>query len=228
MKNGLRKSSAVQANANLCQEAPGSDTVLPTQEMLDHLADRIEQAFCLRQCNWMRGCSTPRVWSAAATILWQVHSNNPEIPLDPELFVASQAITAPFGDPWASLARAEAGQRYRQNVRRIIRRLRSELRREVCRAENELRQGRGLRALIRSHNPRISPLGLYITAQRAGRADLARRLRPAAIEQHNCCPLYRPASLALIPAALYPSVEQCGISPVNETHESPRKTASLN
>jgi hypothetical protein len=161
-------------------------------------------------------------------ILWQVHDDNPEIPLDPELFVASQPIAAPFGEPWASLARAEAGQRYRQNVRRIIRRLRSELRREVRRAEDELRKGRELRALIRSHGPRISPLGLYITAHRAGRADLAQRLRLAAVGQHNCCPLYRPASLTLIPAALYPSVEQRRVLPVNETHESPRKIASLN
>ena len=228
MRNGFRKSSTVEADANLCQEAQRSDTVLPTQEMIDHLADRIEKAFWLRQCNWMRGCSTPRIWSAAATVLWNVHSSNPEIPLDPELFVASQPIAAPFGDPWASLARAEAGQRYRQNVRRIIRRLRSELSREVRRAEDELRQGRKLCTLIRSHDPRFSPLGLYIAAQRAGQANLAKRLRLAAIEQHNCCPLYRPASLALIPAALYPSVEQHRVSHVDETHESPRKTASLN
>jgi hypothetical protein len=202
--------------------------VLPTQELIDCLADRIERAFGLRRCNWIRGCSTPRVWSAAATILWQVHSKNPEIPLDPELFVASQPIAAPFGDPWASLARAEAGQRYRQTVRRIIRRLRSELSREVRRAEAELRQGRRLGVLIRRHDLRISPLGLYITAQRAGRADLAQRLRFAAIQQHNCCPLYRPASLALIPAALYPSVAQPRVPSVNEGHGSPRKIASLN
>jgi hypothetical protein len=207
---------------------PGSDNVLPTQETIDRLADRIERAFRLRRCNWVRGCSTPRIWSAAATVLWQVHNNNPEIPLDPELYVASQPIAAPFGDPWTSLARAEAGQRYRQNVRRIIRRLHSELSREVRRAEEQLRKGRELSVLIRRPGPRISPLGLYITAHRAGRADLAQRLRLAAIEQHNCCPLYRPASLALIPAALYPSVEQHRVPPVNETHESPRMMASLN
>lgn len=177
--------------------------MLPTQEMIDRLADRIERAFRLRRCNWRRGCSTPRIWSAAATILWQVHCENPEIPLDPELFVASQPIAASFGDPWASLAQAEAGQRYRHNVRRIIRRLRSELSREVRRAEDKLRQGHRLGALIRRHDLRISPLGLYITALRAGRADFAQRLRFAAIQQHNYCPLYRPASLALIPAALY-------------------------
>lgn len=228
MRKTLRKASTVQTNANLCPEAQRSDTVFPTQEMIDHLADRIEKAFWLRRCNWRRGCSTPRIWSTAAMILWQTHHNNLDIPLDPELFVASQPIAAPFGDPWTSLARAEAGQRYRQNIRRIIRRLRGELRREVRRAENELRQGRGLRALIRGHDPRISPLGLYITAQRAGRADLAQRLRPAAIEQHNCCPLYRPASIALIPAALYPSVELHRVIPASETHESPRKLASLN
>src|SRR5271157_6031344 len=30
--------------------------VLPTQETLDRLADRIERAFTLRRSNWYRGC----------------------------------------------------------------------------------------------------------------------------------------------------------------------------
>ena len=147
--------------------------VLPTQETLDRLADRIERAFTLRRSNWYRGCSTPRVWSVAATILWEAHSKDSAIPLDPELFVASQPLAAAFADPWSSLAQPEAGQRYKNNVRRIIRRLRNELKREVLRVDNLLRQGRPLRRIIAAPNARLSPLGLYIAAHPAARPDLA-------------------------------------------------------
>ena len=142
--------------------------VLPTQETLDRLADRIERAYALRRSNWYRGCSTPRVWSAAATILWEAHSEDPTIPLDPELFVASQPLTGTFADPWSSLAQTEAGHRYKQNVRRIIRRLRTELKREIRLTEDLLRQGRTLSMIIGSRNARLSPLGLYIAAQSCG------------------------------------------------------------
>ncbi len=178
--------------------------MLPTQETLDRLADRIEKAFNLRRSHWYRGCSTPRIWSAAATILWEMHAEDPAIPLDPELFVASQPLTAAFADPWSSLAQPEAGQRYRQNVRRIIRRLRNELKREIRLTEELLRQGRALIMIIGSRDARVSPLGLYIVAHRTARPDLAGRLRRGAIEQHQCCPLYRAACLAFLPAELYP------------------------
>ncbi len=202
--------------------------VLPTQETLDHLADRIERAFTLRRSNWYRGCSTPRVWSAAATILWEAHTKDPVIPLDPELFVASQPLAAPFADPWSSLAQPEAGQRYKNNVRRIIRRLRNELKREVLRVEGLLRQGRALRRIIGAHNARLSPLGLYIAAHRAARPDLASRLERSAIEQHSCCPLYRSACLALLPAELYPiDASDCGVE-AGLSHELPREIGSFN
>jgi hypothetical protein len=202
--------------------------VLPTQETIDRLADRIERAFTLRCSTWYRGCSTSRVWSAAATILWQAQSENPEIPLDPELFVASQPTTAPYADPWTSLAQPEAGHRYRQNIRRIIRRLRAELKREIQRAEDLVHEGRGLVTVLRKRDSRLSPLGRYITAQRAGRPDLAERLRPGAVEQHNCCPLYRSASLAFLPAELYPVGDSDSNVEFRGTYEIPRKIASLN
>ena len=179
--------------------------MLPSQEVIDRLAARIERAFTLRSSTWYRGCSTPRVWSAGAMILLQVSIEDPEIPVDPELFVASQPIHKPFADPWNTLAMNSAGQRYRLRVRRIIRQLRLELKREVRRAEGLVSRGRPLAAVVHARDSRLSPLGLYITAQRAGRPDLAERLRFGAVEQHNCCPLYRAASLPLLPAELYPA-----------------------
>ena len=203
--------------------------MLPTQETIDQLANRIERAFTLRSSAWYRGCSTTRVWSAGATILWQVSCEDPEIPLDPELFVASQPINAPYADPWTCLALAEAGQRYRLRVRRIIRQLRLELKREIRRAEELVSEGRALAAVLRARDSRLSPLGLYITAQRAGRPDLAERLRSGAVEQHKCCPLYRSASLSLLPAELYPADDaEAGSPELLKPHCLHRKIASRN
>ncbi len=205
-----------------------SYNVLPTQETLDRLADRIERAFMLRRSNWYRGCSTPRIWSAAATILWEVHFQDPTIPLDPELFVASQPLTASFADPWTCLAQPEAGHRYRQSVRRIIRRLRTELKREIRLTEDLLRQGRVLSMIIGSGDARLSPLGLCIAAHQAARPDLAGRLRAGAIAQHNCCPLYRSACLAFLPAELYPMEAPCRSVEAKGTYELRREIGSYN
>jgi hypothetical protein len=178
--------------------------VLPTQECIDRLGVRIEQAFTLRRSKWYRGCSTSRVWAAAATILWQAHQEDPDIPLDPELYAAAQPLSAPFADPWLSLAHPEAGLRYRRRVHRIIRQLRAELRREIGRAEGMVQGGRGLATVVRCRDRRLSPLGLFITAHRAGRPDLAAQLRAGVIAQHQSCPLYRLASRSFLPAGLYP------------------------
>jgi hypothetical protein len=202
--------------------------VLPTQETLDRLAVRIERAFTLRCSNWYRGCSTSRIWSAAAAILWEAQSEDPTIPLDPELFVASQPLTASFTDPWSCLAQPEAGHRYRQRVRRIIRRLRTELKREIRLTEDLLRQGRALSMIIGSRDARLSPLGLYIAAHRTARPDLVRRLRRGAIEQHNCCPLYRSACLAFLPAELYPMEASNRSVEAKGNYEIPREIGSFN
>ncbi len=202
--------------------------MLPTQEMIDRLAGRIERAFRLRGCEWHRGCSTSRVWSAAALVLWDVHTRNPEFPLDPELFVASQPIASPFSDPWKTLADAQAGVRYRCNIRRIVRNLRGELKREIRRAEALLREGRRLSCVLRMSGARLSPLGLFITAHRAGRPDLAERLRPRAVRQHRCCPLYRAATIGLLPAEVYPVGDRVILACAHENPELPRKIASLN
>ena len=89
-------------------------------------------------------------------------------------------------------------------VRRIVRRLGSELRREVRRAERSIRQGGEMSAVLGAQDGRLSPLGCFIVAQRAGRVELVDRFAAAAAAQHRSCPLYRSASLALIPADFYP------------------------
>ena len=178
--------------------------MLPTQALIDHLSDRIERAYILRRPRWCRGCSTRRVWSAAALRLWQAHVEDPRLPLDCELYVASQTITPALSDPWSELAQPEAALRYRSRVLWIIRRLRSELKREVRLAERRIREDKDIRATTLPANGRVSPLGCYIAAQRAGLTELAEGFTTAAAQQHGSCPLYQSASLPLLPADLYP------------------------
>jgi hypothetical protein len=179
--------------------------VLPTHEVLDQLAYRIEQAYGLRRPRWLRGCSTSRVWYTASLRLWEAHASDPgRIPMDPELFVASQPISTPFSDPWTELAHHESARRYRSSIRQIIRQLKAELKREIVAAERSIRQGQEIASYLSHVTRGLSSLGAYIVARRAGRDDLAERFATGAVAQHRSCPLYRPASLAFIPAEFYP------------------------
>jgi hypothetical protein len=172
---------------------------------LDQLADRIEQAYALRRPRWLRECSTSRVWYTAGLRLWEAHAKDPvRIPLDPELFVAAQPISAPLSAPWTELAHPESARRYRSAVRRIVRQLRAELRRELITAERSIREGLGIESVLDRKTRRLSSLGAYILAQRAGRTDLTERFAADAAAQHRSCPLYRAVSLAFIPAECYP------------------------
>ena len=181
--------------------------MLPTHQALDLLAVRIEQAYGLRVRRWWRGCSTSRVWHAAALRLWEAHARDPEsVPLDAELFVASQPISVSLPDPWTELTHNESAKRYRLSLKRIVRSLRAELRREVRRGERSILQGEEVETLLSRDSRRLSALGSYILATRAGRNDLAERFAAAAAAQHQSCPLYRIASASLLPAELYPDL----------------------
>jgi hypothetical protein len=197
--------------------------VIPSQKILDDLAGRLERAYGLRGPNWRHGCSTGRVWFAAALRLWETHYQD-RVPLDPELYVASQPIGEDFADPWTELAEPAAGRRYGCRVRRIVAQLGAELRREVRRAERRIRRGRGIEAVLSAHNSGLSPLGCFIVAQRAGRVDLADCFVAAAALQNRSCPLYQSASLALLPADLYP-VESLAL--VRELAPQPRAERSV-
>jgi len=184
--------------------------VLATQAMIDGLADRIERAYCLRRAHWHGGCSTDRVWTVAATELLQIHDRNPGIPLDPELYVASQPATSSYCDPWVELTRAESGERYRRRVGEIVRSLKVELTREVRHAEERIAAGRSISRVLTGRGKWISALGRFIVARRAGRTALAQRFVSDAIEQHRSCPLYREASAVLIAPGDYPVTESGG------------------
>jgi hypothetical protein len=161
-------------------------------------------------------------------VLWQAHCENAEVPLDPELFVASQPLREDVVDPWSTLARSEAGRRYRSRVRKIIQLLRAELRREIRRVAREVRDGASLSNVLTRNDPRLSPLSLYISAHQSGRPDLAARVESRAALQHQRCPLYRWACRPLLPAELYP-LGAAGTRPAREEgFVTPRKVPSLN
>jgi len=173
---------------------------LASRHEIERLAGRIRSACRRRGFQWRHGCSTTRVWEAAALVLIECHAENPEIPIDPELFVASQTLT----DPWTDLASPLAGDRYRRQVTAIIRRLRTELAGEIRRAEGMIQRGRSIGDVVSGSNPKISPLGRYIMARRALRPDLADEWCRDALAQHESCPLYRSACCEFLPSEDYP------------------------
>ena len=180
--------------------------MLATQNSIDILAERIERAYRLRRPEWHGGCSTSRIWSVAAVTLLQVHESDPSLPPDPELFVAAQGSKVPFADPWLELAQPESARCYRKRVREIVRRLRRELAAEIRHAESRIGSGQRISRVLLSKSPRLSPLGRFIVAHRAGRTALAQRFVADLVEQHRACPLYRDASLEFISPEVYPVV----------------------
>jgi hypothetical protein len=202
--------------------------VIATQGLIDALADRIERAYRLRRPEWHGGCSTPRVWSVSARVLLDVHATDPAVPPDPELFVAAQASPSPYPDPWNELTREESGRRYRRRVRSIVRALRGELAHEVEFAEQQIDSGQKIGRVLRPRNARISPLGRYIVAQRAGRPRLASRFADEAADQHRSCPLYRQASRSLLPPDTYPVPDHDGATVAPPLPRRPKAQVHLN
>ena len=198
--------------------------MLATQDVIDTLAVRIERAYRLRRPHWHGGCSTPRVWAAAVRVLLELHEGDPSIPVDPELYVAAQSNDEPFPDPWRELTGGEPAARYRGRVRTIVRALRSALSGEVTRAEQVIGSGQAVDRVLGASGSRLSPLGRFIVAHRAGRPALVRRFAGEAAEQYLACPLYREACRRLLPLDAYPIAEPEGAAkaypnpPVYQAH----------
>jgi hypothetical protein len=188
--------------------------MMATQAEIESLAERVERAYRLRRPHSYRSVSTPGVWTTAAALLYRIHREDPEIPIDPELFVAVQPGHPSFIDPWGELTQAAAARRYVQRIRQIVRGLRNELRNEVLRAEVRIRRGETIDQVIRTRSKNLSPLGCFIVTLRSGRLDLAARFRTEAAAQHRSCPLYRQAILRLLAPKDYPVVAalagECG------------------
>ncbi|QDV33279.1 hypothetical protein [Tautonia plasticadhaerens] len=168
------------------------------------LADRIRRAYLRRHPWWTGGGPDAPVWHRSALGLIQAHSADPRLPIDPELFVASQPIFDSLVDPWGDLVAPEAVARYRRRVSRIVRRLRDELRRELRLMRRRSLKGQAMEHQVALGGRGLSPLGRYVAAQRIGRGDLAETLRGEALRQHLGCPLYRLACRGLLSEGGYP------------------------
>ena len=178
--------------------------MVPTCETTQELAERIERAYLRGRPRWRQGCSNPRVWLVAAANLVRLHREDPAIPVDPELFVASQPAASPLDDPWQVLTQPSSTRRYLGRIRKIVRALRQELRGEVRRGEARLRQGACMESVLEAGADRLSPLGRILLATRLGRPDLAEPWQAAARDQHDACPLYAQAWRDLQPDDAYP------------------------
>ena len=203
-------------------------TVLATQALIDVLAERIEKAYRLRRPLWNGYCSSSRVWSVAAAMLWSAHETDPVVPADPELFVAAQPRTTPYQGPWEDLASHEAVRAYADQVRSIIVVLRDELSAEVRLAEMRIAAGKPIIEVLNSPSRRLSPLARFIVAHRSGRKALADRYAEAAAQQHGSCPLYRQASMELLPPGVYPNTEIRVALTASSMPRRPRFEAHLN
>ena len=204
--------------------------MLATQDEIETVAARIEKAYRVHRPDWNGVCSTHRVWSVAAMNLLRTRQGAWSVPVDPELFVASQKGNKAYADPWAELTGDDAICRYQNRLRGIIRTLRRELTAEVKLAEDRVEAGQNLGKVLRSPNRQLSALGRYIVARRAGRTALSERFLTGTLEQHRSCPLYKLASAGLFPDGVaYPEpdsiefVPQCGTAGV-----WPRAQAHLN
>lgn len=178
--------------------------MLLTPRAIEHVADRIERAYLRRCSQWRHAHLDPRLWVAAAELLVDVNRREAWVPLDPELFVASQVENAPGSDPWLELTRPSSQIRYMSRVRKIVRGLRRELRRELRQIEVALQGGESLEVVLLGPSRGLTALGRYLAACQYGRTDLAYRFRHEARDQDAACPLYRQSALGLIPDHAYP------------------------
>jgi len=182
--------------------------LLTTQDRIDELTTRIEKAYRLRCPQWHGGCSSSRVWAVAVARLLEANHDDPALPVDPELYVASQVLSFPIADPWTELTGTESVRRYRDRINTIVRGLHAELSGEVRIAERRITAGQTVAQVLGAKTGRISPLGRYVVAIRASRERLAKKFLEAARKQIEACPLYREAFLGLISAADFPVPEE--------------------
>jgi len=199
-----------------------------TIHAVDEISERIERAYRRRRPRWSHTTVSPQVWEVAAGRLLEVHRADPTLPIDPELFVASQPEPDEQGDPWRDLTSPASARRYRGRIRQIVSSLRQELRQELRWVREKTRQGDDLDAVLASRHRSTSPMGRYIAARRADRVDLADSFREEARAQHQACPLYRLACRGLIHSDSYPVRELIPGVEMGGVVTSPARAFSLN
>jgi hypothetical protein len=186
--------------------------MMPSQTTITEIADRIEMAYARKTADLISMRSSGGVWEAAATGLLMLAESDPTIPVDAELFVAVQPVKG-WSDPWGDLASQLALMRYHREVKQIIAQLRSEIKAEMTYARKRFLSGISTTKILTDAADRLSPLGRYILAYRAGLFEMAERIRPDAERQHRACPLYQAACKGLIDDSVYPKPRTTDLIP---------------
>jgi hypothetical protein len=169
------------------------------------LEERLRLAYLRRNPGWLLAFPRSRVWAIAAANLLHAHQADPDLPLDPELFIASQPSRPGLADPWGDLTRPGSIERYRSRVRKLVGRLRRELRTEIRWARRRLDKGVALETVLAARNLSLTPLVRYILAMQEMREDLAAHFVEPALRQHDNCPLYKLACEGMLPTSTYPA-----------------------
>lgn len=178
--------------------------MIPNQNSLDRVAERIERAYRRRHPNWLATGLTPGVWIAAAVRLTDHSRYGHSLPGDPELFVAVQNYKSFRRDPWRELTQEGALKTYRSAIRKIVQQLKAELARELRWSKRFLAAGGSLEEILAISKSRVSPITKLVLCHHQQRQDLADEIRSAVDAQHHACPLYRFACRDLMPSGCYP------------------------
>lgn len=171
------------------------------------IAIRLESAYVRnRNAGLERHEINPTYWIRCAVSLLATNRQDSIYPLDPELFIAAQSDKKTKTNEVEFPQEVdEAIDRYKLSILRTIRKLRQELTEELNWLSSASRRGLPVERLIRTASRRITPLSLYIHAQRMNREDLANELISQVLNQHEHCPLYRAASSQWLEGCRYPA-----------------------
>lgn len=203
--------------------------VIPTR-LVNQIAARIEGAYRRSLQGSHPLCDLDDgVWVQTAQFLIVLNRENPELPLDPELYVLSQIQPEISYDLSQRLMGREAVARYRHWINRIVRNLRRELKGEIRCIRRWIKRGLALDEALNVPSHKVSPLGRYLTAYLAGRPEVAADYLLACAAQHDSCPLYRQAFLAFAPSQAYPGHKTATSSvPINRLLLSSQQTFQMN
>ena len=183
-----------------------------SQTLISILSSRIISAYLRSRREGDGELSTKKAAMAAAALLLQTHLDDEAVPLDPELYVASQSKRSRELSPWFDLATPAAAKCYVRCVRKIVRSLRKEIQSEIDRAEEKIGEGESVYHVLMKPDPKLSGMTRYLLAHRFRRPALANRFLHEAVAQHRSCPLYKQATCEMLSRDLYPDesmLERC-------------------
>ena len=133
--------------------------MLPTFQLIDQLAMRIETAYRLRDRAGYTDARRRDFGAVPLRVFGRHTARSRRNTFGRRIVCGMQTISSPFSDPWAELGTTESSLRYRSTINEIVGRLAAELKREVDTAERCIRKGNGIGAVL-SRESQIVFVGL--------------------------------------------------------------------